>query len=280
MERKVALVAGASGVSGEVSSITSRASADWDVIGLARSPSDAVGRARFLSVDLLDPVTARQARRAAQRHPRLLCGVPGAAHRKRAGRGQHRDATQPGRGGRGGRAGTPAHVNLMEGPKPTAANLGLTRRPRRKSDPRHLPPNFYYDQEDFLRERQRGKEWTWSALRPTLSRAGCRPSDELEHGGRRLCLDLQGAGASALVPRHRAASRPFRGHRNSPPRQSGGLGCHRTALRERGLQHHQRRPLSLGAPLAGIRRVLRTGAGAPDAASALRDDGRQGAVVE
>jgi hypothetical protein len=29
-----------------------------------------------------------------------------------------------------------------------------------------MPPNFYYDQEDFLRERQKAKRWPWSALRP------------------------------------------------------------------------------------------------------------------
>lgn len=29
-----------------------------------------------------------------------------------------------------------------------------------------MPPNFYYDQEDFLRQRQQGKTWHWTALRP------------------------------------------------------------------------------------------------------------------
>ena len=29
-----------------------------------------------------------------------------------------------------------------------------------------MPPNFYYDQEDFLRARQRGKQWHLTALRP------------------------------------------------------------------------------------------------------------------
>ncbi len=29
-----------------------------------------------------------------------------------------------------------------------------------------MPPNFYYDQEDFLRQRQSGKPWHWTALRP------------------------------------------------------------------------------------------------------------------
>jgi nucleoside-diphosphate-sugar epimerase len=29
-----------------------------------------------------------------------------------------------------------------------------------------MPPNFYYDQEIVLRERQKGKSWTWTILRP------------------------------------------------------------------------------------------------------------------
>jgi hypothetical protein len=30
----------------------------------------------------------------------------------------------------------------------------------------HLPPNFYYDQQDLVTERQKGKQWNWSASRP------------------------------------------------------------------------------------------------------------------
>jgi hypothetical protein len=38
--------------------------------------------------------------------------------------------------------------------------------PSRESDPRTIPPNFYYDQEDFLTGRQHGKSWHWTVLRP------------------------------------------------------------------------------------------------------------------
>jgi nucleoside-diphosphate-sugar epimerase len=30
-----------------------------------------------------------------------------------------------------------------------------------------MPPNFYYDQEDYLKERSTGKTWSWTALRPS-----------------------------------------------------------------------------------------------------------------
>jgi nucleoside-diphosphate-sugar epimerase len=60
------------------------------------------------------------------------------------------------------------HVNLMEGTKAYACHFGPFKTPARGTDPRHLPPNFYYDQEDFLIAQSRGKAWSWSVLRPDL----------------------------------------------------------------------------------------------------------------
>ncbi len=59
-----------------------------------------------------------------------------------------------------------AHVHLLEGAKWYGVHIGPYRTPAREDDPRHLPPNFYYDQQDFLEERQRGAAWSWSASRP------------------------------------------------------------------------------------------------------------------
>jgi hypothetical protein len=39
--------------------------------------------------------------------------------------------------------------------------------PSREDDPRHLPPNFYYDQQDLLSERAKRGGWSWSASRPS-----------------------------------------------------------------------------------------------------------------
>jgi hypothetical protein len=60
------------------------------------------------------------------------------------------------------------HVHLIDGGKWYGLHLGPYPTPAREDDPRHLPPNFYYDQEDWLRERQKGKSWTWSASRPNI----------------------------------------------------------------------------------------------------------------
>jgi nucleoside-diphosphate-sugar epimerase len=58
------------------------------------------------------------------------------------------------------------HVTIYQGGKAYGADLGPFKTPAREDDPRLMPPNFYYDQEDHLRQRQQGKRWTFSVLRP------------------------------------------------------------------------------------------------------------------
>src|SRR5882762_7798371 len=58
------------------------------------------------------------------------------------------------------------HVTFYQGGKAYGADLGPFKTPAREDDPRLMSPNFYYDQEDHLRQRQQGKRWTFSILRP------------------------------------------------------------------------------------------------------------------
>jgi nucleoside-diphosphate-sugar epimerase len=58
------------------------------------------------------------------------------------------------------------HVHLVQGTKWYGMHIGNFKTPARENDPRHLPPNFYYDQQDLITERQKGKQWTWSSSRP------------------------------------------------------------------------------------------------------------------
>jgi len=57
------------------------------------------------------------------------------------------------------------HVTIYQGGKAYGADLGPFKTPAREDDPRLMSPNFYYDQEDHLRQRQQGKRWTFSILR-------------------------------------------------------------------------------------------------------------------
>jgi len=58
------------------------------------------------------------------------------------------------------------HITLYQGGKAYGADLGPFKTPAREDDPRLMPPNFYYDQEDLLRARQKGKNWNFTVLRP------------------------------------------------------------------------------------------------------------------
>ena len=57
-------------------------------------------------------------------------------------------------------------VVLVTGNKYYGAHLGPFRTPAREDDPRHLPPDFYFDQIDWLTAFQRGKRWSWTEIRP------------------------------------------------------------------------------------------------------------------
>ena len=59
------------------------------------------------------------------------------------------------------------HVHLLEGIKWYGMHLGPYPTPSREDDPRHLPPNFYYDQQDLLSARAVRGGWSWSASRPS-----------------------------------------------------------------------------------------------------------------
>ena len=141
----------------------------WQVIGLCRRPPERPGRVRYLVVDLLDAADARA----------KLAGCTEVTHvfytaRAVHGEGGHEsvadnlamlrnvmDAIEPFAEGL-------RHVHLVEGGKWYGLHLGPYRTPAREDDPRHLAPNFYYDQQDFLAGRQRDKSWTWSASRPNV----------------------------------------------------------------------------------------------------------------
>lgn len=55
-----------------------------------------------------------------------------------------------------------------QGAKVYGVHLGHARAPFYEDDPRHLTPNFYYAQEDLLRERAAAGRFEWSILRPDV----------------------------------------------------------------------------------------------------------------
>lgn len=167
-QNKVALIVGAQGVIGRNLADHLASLGDWDVIGLSRRHAEARSRVRHIAVDLLDPDACRQKLgdlgqvshvfyAAYQDRPTWAELVPP----NLAMLVNVVDAIEPvARGLR--------HISLMQGYKVYGAHLGPFKTPARESDPGHMPPEFNVDQQRFLEERQRGKSWNWSAIRPSV----------------------------------------------------------------------------------------------------------------
>lgn len=60
------------------------------------------------------------------------------------------------------------HVSLMQGYKVYGAHLGPFKTPAKESDAGHMPPEFNTSQLQYLQQQQIGKQWTWSAIRPSV----------------------------------------------------------------------------------------------------------------
>jgi len=60
------------------------------------------------------------------------------------------------------------HVSLMQGYKVYGAHYGPFKTPAKESDGGHMPAEFNVEQQQFLEKQQEGKNWTWSALRPSV----------------------------------------------------------------------------------------------------------------
>jgi len=61
------------------------------------------------------------------------------------------------------------HVTLLQGTKAYGAHVRQIPVPAREDrDELKTQPNFYWNQEDYLRERQRGQRWSFTILRPQV----------------------------------------------------------------------------------------------------------------
>ncbi len=170
MANLVAVIAGATGAASKRLIDVLLADPAWEVVGLCRNPP-LLKRARltYIACDLTDPASTRAA----------FARCSSATHLFYTARAKFSDASVGVEDVAGNRAmleslldaaeaSAPglAHVHLVEGTKWYGMHLGPMRLPCREDDPRHMPPNFYYDQQDLLSARAKGARWSWSASRP------------------------------------------------------------------------------------------------------------------
>jgi nucleoside-diphosphate-sugar epimerase len=164
---KKALVAGALGVTGRALVDHLITLGDWKVIGLSRRSPEFQTSAQYISLDLLSrtEVETRLSEFGDFTHLFYAALHPAADFFAEVAPNLTMLANTVEAVERVSR--TFRKVVLLEGAKFYGAHLGPYKTPARETDRRHMPPNFYYDQEDYLKERSAGKTWSWTALRPS-----------------------------------------------------------------------------------------------------------------
>lgn len=166
MDTRVVLVVGATGVIGRNFIEHAEGRGGWTLRGVARRPPPDRAGVGYLPVDLLDPEAARRGL-AGQTDVDAIV-YAGYVHGSGWQSETEANAALLANAVRAVQAaGAPLRrVVLLQGMKYYGSHLGPFRTPAKEADPRHLPPNFYYDQQDFLEAESRGRGWDWVCLRP------------------------------------------------------------------------------------------------------------------
>ena len=175
MSRKTVLVIGASGLVGYAAMKHFSADPEWDVIAVSRRQPDETFGARFITANLTD---ARACADVFGNLKNVTHVIYAALYERPDLIGGWRDAEQIAVNDRMLRnlmeplestARGLLHVSLLQGTKAYGSHVRPMKVPARegRSEMREQP-NFYWDQEDYLRAKQRGKDWFFSIFRPVL----------------------------------------------------------------------------------------------------------------
>ena len=162
---KVALVVGAGGVTGTPLAEQLLERPEWKVYGVSRRAPQLRAEAALdgfthVSVDLTDPLATRRALGACSDVTHVFyCANEGRRETRLAMIANVIDAVESA-------AADLSNVNLMQGTKYYGCHLGPFKTPAKECDPRVPGADFYYAEEDLVRQHQQGKRWTWTAVRP------------------------------------------------------------------------------------------------------------------
>jgi len=172
MAERTVLVAGATGLVGLAAVEHFAALPGWQVLALSRRRPALPAGARHVAVDLTDAAACRDSLRAVEgithvvfaalyEKPDLVAGWldPEQMAVNETMLRNLLDAVEP-------VAPDLAHVTLLQGTKAYGSHVEPARVPAKERWPRHPHPNFYWLQEDLLRERAPRRGWTFTILRP------------------------------------------------------------------------------------------------------------------
>jgi nucleoside-diphosphate-sugar epimerase len=169
-QTKTAVVVGALGVIGRYIVDRLASLPDWQVVGLSRRQGEDRERVRYLSVDLTDAKDAAAKLSGLGEATQVFycafqaSGAQAADYAK--GTAVNLAMLENSVRTVDAVAKNLERVVLITGTKYYGSHLGPFKTPAREDDPRHMPPDFYFDQIDWLTDFQRGKQWSWTELRP------------------------------------------------------------------------------------------------------------------
>jgi nucleoside-diphosphate-sugar epimerase len=166
-DRRLAIIAGGNGVIGRALAEHLESRDGWDVVSLSRKKMPAVGRVRPVQLDLLDARSTMEGLAEVGKPTHLFF----AAYQDRSDPGELADLhlSMLQNFVRAGAAGSALErVILYQGAKYYGVHLGKFKTPAVEDDPRHIPPNFYYAMEDWLRAESAGQSWSPVVLRPDV----------------------------------------------------------------------------------------------------------------
>lgn len=172
MSKKTVLIAGALGLLGRAAVEHFESLGDWEVIGVSRRAPNFQTRARFLSLDLTDRAACEAAARdlkgvthvvyaALYEKPDLIAGWRD-KEQMAVNLAMLQNLLEPLEAAAPGLR----HISLLQGAKAYGVHIAPAPVPTKERWPRHQHENFYWLQEDWIRERQAGKEWTFTIFRP------------------------------------------------------------------------------------------------------------------
>lgn len=166
------LIVGALGVVGLAAFRHFDALEDWEAVGLSRRSPDFPVRGRWLNINLAGEPPDEGAFAAAAGVTHLVYTALFEKASLRAGWTEREQIDTNVRMLRNAVDGLSAvsselrHVTLLQGTKAYGVHHGQMRIPARESDPRFIASNFYYEQEDWLRETAARRGFAVTILRP------------------------------------------------------------------------------------------------------------------
>jgi len=168
--QKTAVVVGALGVIGRYIVEKLLTADDWQVIGLSRRVEPDRPGYRHIAVDLLDAGETDRRLAALGNVTHIFYAAfqasSGAASGYAANIGPNRDMLVNAVSAIDRASSQLRRVVLVTGTKYYGVHLGPLKTPMKETDPRHMPPNYYFDQIDWLTAYQSGRPWDYVELRP------------------------------------------------------------------------------------------------------------------